>query len=362
MSESLGPPPEPTVISHSRITQLDGLRAVAVLAILIHHNLRVPLLWVGVDIFFVLSGFLITGILLSRKKSGSGYFSYFYSRRAFRILPPYILTLFACFILLHWRNFSPWWGYTFFLMNMNGILWPAGGPPVPLWSLAVEEQFYLVWPFVILFLSEKMLLRVAVAALFVTPLLRVLCTPLFPDHFYIYYMTPFRADLLCSGAVLALLWKDRTPRFVAICRQGWIGTLLGFGGMAVAQIWPVFRLNNNTRPANGLIYSLSVLGSLSLVAWALADKGWLHKALTWRPVMFVGRISYTMYLVGSVVLVVAERFIHGQPWVMVVDVTGTILWAAISWFLMEQPILNFAVRMTPGKKVIKAEPVPAHTA
>ncbi|HEY0759233.1 MAG TPA: acyltransferase [Acidisarcina sp.] len=352
MRESLGPPPEPSAIANGRITQLDGLRAVAVLMILVHHNLHVPLMWVGVDIFFVLSGFLITGILLARKASGTGYFSYFYRRRAFRILPPYIVTLLACGILITWHNFFPWPAFAFFGMNMNNLFWHAGDLPVPLWSLAVEEQFYLVWPIVILLISEAMLLRVAVAAVFLVPILRVLATPLFPTHYYIYYLTPFRADLLCAGAALALLWKDRTPGFELFCRRrAWIGLLIGFGGMAFVQVWHVFRLLNNTRAANGLIYSLSLVGSVSLVSWSLADRGWLTRGLNWRPLRFIGRISYTMYLVGALVEVLALRFFHSRMVVLAIDIAGTIAWATMSWYVMERPILDFASGKTKAAQV-----------
>ena len=87
---TLAAPPSP---SHSRrILQLDGLRAIAVLAVFAQHALKAPL-WMGVDLFFVLSGFLITGILLDRKARGQSYFGYFYARRARRILPPYLLLM-----------------------------------------------------------------------------------------------------------------------------------------------------------------------------------------------------------------------------------------------------------------------------
>jgi peptidoglycan/LPS O-acetylase OafA/YrhL len=347
MSESLGPPPERSVAVHGRIQQLDGLRAVAILAILIHHNLRVPLLWVGVDIFFVLSGFLITGILLSRKASGVGYFSYFYSRRAFRILPAYIAVIVVTGFLFSFRSFTPWPSYVFFAMNMNGLFWHSIAVPLPLWSLAVEEQFYLIWPVIILFISEKMLFRVAIGAILVTPFLRFFATPLFPTSLFIYNLTPFRADLLCAGAALAILWKDRTPRFEQLCRaRAWVGFLAGFGLMALLQIWPVFRLSNNTRSANAIIYSLSLVGSLSLVTWTLADRGWLFQFLTWGPMRFIGRISYTMYLVGSMVKVLFLRHFHSPMLVMFLDISGTIVWASISWFVLERPILNFAARKT----------------
>ena len=357
MSEPLGPPPERSTVAHGRIQQLDGLRAVAILAVLIHHNLRVPLLWVGVDIFFVLSGFLITGILLARKAAGKNYFSYFYSRRAFRILPPYIAVIIACGLLFSFKAFTPWPSYVFFGLPLNWLFhWHSQPVPIPLWSLAVEEQFYFVWPIIILFLSEKWLLRVAAAMLVITPFVRVLATPFFPTHFTIYYNTPYRADLLCAGAVLALLWKDRSPQLERFCRErAWIGVLAGFGLLTLLQIWPAFRLDSNTRRANGLIYSLSVLGSLALVAWSLADRGWLYKSLTWSPMRYIGRISYTMYLVGSMVKVLLLRHFHAPVLVMVLDISLTTAWASVSWFLMERPILNFAARKTPKRALTRVD-------
>ena len=149
-------PTEPSAAVHGRILQLDGLRAVAILAVFLNHTLHTPLTWAGVDIFFVLSGFLITGILLQRKASGGGYFSYFYKRRAFRILPAYALTILVYIKFFTWWSLQPWWLFAFFGMNLQSFFFH--GPifyPLPLWSLAVEEQFYFVWPVVILLVSER---------------------------------------------------------------------------------------------------------------------------------------------------------------------------------------------------------------
>src|ERR1700744_4298233 len=97
MTMTATPAASPNPTSH-RIVQLDGLRAIAVLAVFAQHALRAPL-WMGVDLFFVLSGFLITGILLERKSRGQSYFGYFYARRARRILPPYVLLMVVSSIL-----------------------------------------------------------------------------------------------------------------------------------------------------------------------------------------------------------------------------------------------------------------------
>jgi peptidoglycan/LPS O-acetylase OafA/YrhL len=365
MSLTLNPaPPERSVAVHGRIQQLDGLRAVAILGVYFNHTLHVPLTWVGVDIFFVLSGFLITGILLERKiesRTMGGYFHYFYSRRAFRILPPYVLTLFVYGLFFTWNAFHPWWLFAFFGMNMQDFFWQGFvKAPLPLWSLAVEEQFYLVWPIIILLVSEKVLFRLALAALAITPFLRVLCTPLFPSLFPIYTLTPFRADLLCAGAVLAMLWKRRTSYTEQVIRtRAWMGVVAGFGSLVFVQIWPTFRLASNTRSSNGLDYSLSVLGSFSLVAWTLADRGWLRGLLSWRPMRFIGQISYTMYLVHIIAIFVAERYVHSTLSVTVVALGATIFYSWLSWVLMERPLIGFAARKVPRRTHL---PEPAATA
>ena len=342
MKNSLKLPTERSAAVHGRILQLDGLRAVAILAVLVNHTLHVPLTWAGVDIFFVLSGFLITGILLARKRSSAGYFSYFYRRRIFRILPSYFVTLLIFGLIYGWTTFHPWPLLVFFGMNIQPF-WVPHANPLPLWSLAVEEQFYLVWPVIILLVSETVLLRLAVAAVLVTPFLRAVCTHWTTNSQYIYMLTPFRADLLCAGAVLAILWKNRKPGFEERCRaRAWIGVLAGFGGLAFVYRWPSFRVASNTSWSNGLDYSLSLIGAVSLLAWVLADRSWLKRFLSSSPMRYIGEISYTMYLVHIIVLFLIMPYVASE-WLRLLFVTmGTILWATISWFFMERPFIRFA--------------------
>jgi peptidoglycan/LPS O-acetylase OafA/YrhL len=125
-----------------RILRLDGVRALAFLTIFVHHGFDLPHLWAAVDVFFVLSGFLITSILMeSRGKEGA--WGRFYERRALRILPPYVafLLLASFFLHLHWDHKVLW--YALFAMNFAEVF-KLGVPGLGiLWSLAVEEQFYL---------------------------------------------------------------------------------------------------------------------------------------------------------------------------------------------------------------------------
>ena len=345
------PAPEPSVAVNGRIPQLDGLRAVAILSVFVNHSLRVPLGWVGVDVFFVLSGFLITGILLQRKQisesEGTGYLIPFYRRRFIRILPPYVLLLIVYHFVYHLDDLHPWPLFVFFGMNLQHFFHVGGPGDLPLWSLAVEEQFYLVWPFVVLLVSEKVLLRISLAALVIVPILRVICTYWLHREFLIYTLTPFRCDLLCAGAAITILWKSRTPHLEGLIRRrAWLGCIGGFGLLGILQIWPYFRLSSDEPLANGLCLSLSLIGAASLLAWTLADHGWLRRVLTLAPVRYVGRISYSMYLVHVMVIVQLARFI---PWkyVTIPSLTVTILYATISWYLMERPLLNLAARSTP---------------
>ncbi|MCA3845215.1 MAG: acyltransferase, partial [Burkholderia sp.] len=164
---------------HGRIVQLDGLRAIAVGAVFLQHALKAPL-WMGVDLFFVLSGLLITGILLDRKARGQSYFSHFYARRVRRILPPYVLLLVVSTLLFgaSWLPHWPW--FAFFSTNIGLSLGSIGHDSLNvLWSLAVEEQFYIFWPFVVLWCSERALLWVAAALVVAAPVLRAIATPWF---------------------------------------------------------------------------------------------------------------------------------------------------------------------------------------
>src|SRR3984885_11738011 len=151
----------------SRIPQLDAVRGLAVLSVLLHNTDVDPAFplgfiaangWMGVDLFFVLSGFLITGILVDTKNS-DGYFRNFYVRRCLRIWPLYYSLLFFMFVIVRFlsqsefqavvQTSSPWWAFPLFLQNfLLPISTNAAGPLGVTWSLAIEEQFYLVWPLV----------------------------------------------------------------------------------------------------------------------------------------------------------------------------------------------------------------------
>jgi peptidoglycan/LPS O-acetylase OafA/YrhL len=339
----LPPSPEPNATLHGRVLQFDGLRAVAFLSVFVNHATHTPLLWAGVDVFFVLSGFLITGILLERKRQGAAYFSYFYKRRVFRILPAYLVAIVLHGFLISWNQYRPLWLFIL-APNVQGLL-PNGPGLLPIWSLAVEEQFYFVWPFVVLLVSEKVLLRISLLALVIVPVLRIVCTPFVPNMFYIYVLTPFRADLLCAGAALAVLWKRRDPRVVAwIQRWSWAVCLVGCLLFAGTQAFPAFRLAGNRPLANGFVYLFSLVGATGLVAWTLSSTGKLKALLTLRPLRYLGEISYTMYLVHVMFLVKLEERFGLHAWVECLALVLIVLYATLSWFAMERPLIAVAAK------------------
>jgi len=324
-----------------RIPQLDSVRAIAILAVFFHHALRIKLLWMGVDLFFVLSGFLITGVLLNAKHHAVGrFFAYFYSRRARRILAPYLLTLIvaSCFFGVAWMRH--WYLY----IVLTNFLIPLHIPhPLafdPLWSIAVEEQFYLVWPFAVYFLDDHRLRKLSILLIVLAPVLRGMVH--FQEHWPIYTLTPFRMDLLATGALLWLEWKKNRA---GIERRGAkIGLALIVVGLTGLGVLARFHTSTdgNTRLGNVSIYEFSLFICFGFMLYALS--GWQVGWLRVKPLMYIGRISYSMYLVHlGILILIMPRIagIAGDALALVI----TIVYASLSWHIMESRLLGRRLRV-----------------
>ncbi|MEK6346328.1 MAG: acyltransferase [Burkholderia sp.] len=327
-----------------RIVQLDGLRAIAVMAVFLQHAIKAPL-WMGVDLFFVLSGLLITGILLDRKERGLPLFRHFYVRRARRILPSYVLLLIVSTLLFGagWLAHWPW--YAFFSTNIGLSIGSIGHESLNvLWSLAVEEQFYIFWPFVVLFCPERALAWVAAALVIVAPLLRAVATPWFDSFWPIYYLTPFRMDLLAAGALLAVMLR-RDRRALA----PYTGPAIAAACVALALLaWlhlsnPRFRAAN-TPLSNAALYSISLVLCTSIVVIALRGRGIVQRVLTNPVLVYVGTISYTIYLVHLSVLYALWPWHLGRYSTAVVALAITLAYASITWFGFERRLTRGAAR------------------
>ncbi|HTV09186.1 MAG TPA: acyltransferase [Candidatus Aquilonibacter sp.] len=343
-----------------RIPELDGLRALAILSVFIGHAEVFPLrmMWIGVDLFFVLSGFLITGILLDTpKQSFRRYIGTFYERRARRILPPYILILVFVSIV-----FGTWWmrhWYLYFgLMNYVGYFWkePFYAPLASLWSLGVEEQFYLIWPIVIFFVGAKRLPKLLVAGLLIAPALRAAFTPWLAHqafdtyHWTIYKGTIFRFDCLASGSLITFLWRTKADK---VQRYGWLGII-----PALLTPPTMFLLNRyvggfstygNSMKANVLTYEISLVAVSGLMLWALSGR--YTQVLRLAPLRWIARISYSFYLVHESMLLLANRYVHTRALAALVAATGCIVYSELSWRWLERPILHGGNRRAAEREV-----------
>jgi peptidoglycan/LPS O-acetylase OafA/YrhL len=321
-----------------RITQLDGLRGIAIAAVFFHHAYHIPLLWAGVDLFFVLSGFLITSILLNnRVMPFSRYLGKFYEKRARRILPPYVIVLFltAALFGVSWLRY---WYLYFGAMNFLFPLGLASQETLPLWSLAVEEQFYLIWPLAVFYLSVRNLTRLAFFLVVLAPVLRLVFTPYFPNQWAIYMLLPFRMDTLAAGACIALCW----PKLHQIMEVNYqfrvrlylVMSLALLGGLSFL-LWASkngISTHANTRVGNVGVYEANLAIVVSIFIVVLC--GFAKTSLESWPLTWLGRISYSFYLIHLTMLYVLPGH-HG-----IFAAAGSLVFALCMWFVVERPVLS----------------------
>ena len=317
------------------LPRLDGVRGLAILSVFFLHVLHISF-FSGVDLFFVLSGFLITNVLLEgKRKDRSRLFRNFYERRAKRILPSYFLTLLVASMFAGWSWLRHWYLYVFLanLIIPLHISYPAIFPP--LWSLAVEEQFYLLWPIAVYFLSTRHLKHVSLMILVCAPLFRGVFQ--FSDQWPIYMLTPFRMDLIAAGALLGLIWRDK-PQLISKYGSalGIVFILAGLSGLVILGNFHL-ALYTNSRLSNVTVYEASLIECVGIMLLALGDRGagWM----AFSPLRFIGKISYTMYLVHVGIIFLLGPRLHGLP-LAAVALAITVAYASASWFLMERHLLH----------------------
>lgn len=344
---------------NKRIPQLDGLRALAFLSVFLFHSAKLPskmVLWAGVDLFFVLSGFLITGILLrSSYQPRSAYFGRFYWRRAKRILPPYVIATILAAMAFPIDLIHTWPWYAFFLSNVGQALGAdIRSPMTSFWSLAVEEQFYLVWPAVIILFPPRILARVCWVGVLVIPVIRALGSPFFSRTGGIYLLTPFRSDLLLAGALIGLVWHKNDAQLP----ESWRRLAVPAMGGSLALYLVLCALSSFERDSNSLLfdsfgYSLILIfcSALFMAVLTLDSGCWLFRLFCYSPVAYVGRISYTMYLLHSTCIMASVKYLNAYSQLMSrsVALAATIGLSAISWKLVEKPLLDAGDRQVVHK-------------
>ena len=337
--------------------------------------------WAGVDLFFVLSGFLIGGILLDARES-PGFFQTFYARRFFRIIPLYAVWvgMFFLLALLSFHGFPAafrdnperWTHarfYVVFLQNsfriphsVFGTAWLGG-----LWSLAVEEQFYLVIPMVVRFFPRRRLVEAMGLAVVLAPLTRMALRTYLPQHGAAPYMlTVCRADALALGVLFACMLRD----------EHWRSGLLRHGKKLACAMFPILLVlvgylavwSPSQYSATMSRWGFSVLGiffASSLAFAVLHPQGRLGWFCRLSPLAYLGRVSYCVYVIHPTVNLVCHlAILKASPrfdtlpgaGVTILSVVLTLAIAQLSWKFFEYPLLRkgYAFQYAAAEKAVPA--------
>lgn len=338
-------------VARGRIEELDGLRAVAVALVMALHCHLIAVGWVGVQIFFVLSGCVITRVLLrTRPLSTGAYFVRFYRNRGLRILPVYFGYLAALFLLYKLGVYSPivrLWPYLVtFTQNFIRLsdVFQMHGTTTHLWSLCVEEQFYLVWPWVVLLFDRRTLLRICWGCVLLGPLVRWGLFAFFSTGGAspyavadaVYWNTLSHADAFCLGSIVAMTAADGAARPASSWERAAFKLSLGACLISgAASMWVLLQeeqallrvVTSLGFPVNGThlgqyVWGYTVLNLLfasTMVLLCRSDGLPGFARFLRRPALQrVGEVSYGMYVFHWGILRVIQRMVGDDPMTMLV--------------------------------------------
>lgn len=336
--------------------ELDGIRAFAALLIMTFHAVQlgmpvpgpISFAQTGVDLFFVLSGFLITSILLVARQHDWDEVKTFYLRRALRIFPLYYGYLIASVLLgsaIGW----PFWVY---LQNF----WFSGGHPIAgpnhFWSLAIEEQFYLVWPFVVLFGPRKHLQALLWTVVGGAAVVRMF----FALHGHdVFSHTLTRADALAAGAILAV-WSNRESlqRKARLLMAGAVvfGVLMVGVGLTARQSGAVWFTTVKYDLIEGFymcLLGVVLVGRLPRV----------NALLRTKVLRFIGRISYGLYVFHPVVFAWTFVRLRGYSWWVRGSAGYTIVFSVslLSWYAYERNFIKLKDKVAPERRFTPRAPI-----
>lgn len=320
-------------MKQDHIPALDGIRGVAIILVLLVHFIPPVAMqwrpaewfmkifstggWIGVDLFFVLSGFLITGILL-KTKSQPDYFRNFYVRRTLRIAPVYFLALFILFGLLPFIISTPRFSILqenqlyFWLYATNIGLFTTGrgamdsdiAAPAIYWSLAVEEHFYLVWPAVVFLCSIRTIKNVCLSLIAISIVIRIIAVLLSDgEKSMFFYLTPCKMDGLAAGSLVATVLHEKGMAAL----QAMIKPAIVTAALLCAVLVAYFLYMKGLWAGHwftltiGLPALVAIFSSVLIVAVA-APSSLLSRMLSSRPLTFFGKYSYGMYVIHALIL------------------------------------------------------------
>nr|WP_321410892.1 acyltransferase [uncultured Carboxylicivirga sp.] len=352
--------------------QLEGIRGIAVLAVLISHWIIISyfpsfkflqLGFIGVNVFFVLSGFLITGILLSDIENGTAskkIFKNFYMKRLVRIFPIYYLVIFLLAILKIDNNYLPW--SLTYTVNIAQNWFISPNPLyMHIWSLCVEEQFYLFWPIILVFVPCKRLLSIILLTIFSSLLFKLVIALIEPNNAInlIHSNTLASMDALGLGGLLAYIHKHKPLYFIRLSNFSalWIPiSLLSF--WSISFITPEHSLLSDT------LFRLftALWGAMLILKGIKNEKTTVGRILNFSPIKYIGKISYGIYLYhwfissilkstfinfwnsldfGPFKLLKYQQYLGSFTFYFVITLTV----ASLSYFMIEIPFLNLKKKL-----------------
>ncbi len=351
--------------------------------VFLDHYGGIPILGLGVSLFFVLSGFLITGILWDTREQTHRWRN-FYVRRSLRIFPLYyglFLLLLLLTPLMHWAWNTGWLMWVGYLGNclfylplwLPGPVWSLTGNGKlagsfgtvlylgHLWSLCLEEQFYLIWPAIAFRASRRALLWLCGTVVALMPVMRVWADHALPrsliEHGLLMRSLPFQVDSLLLGALLAMLLRGEMRQ--ALLRVGqWLGDAAAVAAtlylvccvdLHLPGVHPLFPM-----PLPWLSWQFTLVNLLgaALILGSLQPASYLYRVFSLRPLRWVGRISYGAYVIHDILHAEYARLAvwlaprHARGLTMLIALGTTMVLAMLSYRFFERPFLKLKDRWT----------------
>lgn len=329
------------------IPELDGLRAFAVGCVLLSHlHIRTSIFpeprsnifgFIGVDIFFALSGFLITRILLFNREHGVGLGRFFWSRAA-RLLPASWIGL--AIIAVFWHGSA--WSAFFYLYNFDRVVGQHGVAPLNhYWSLCIEEQFYLLWAPAIMLLPRRLSLRLTMLGVLLMPIASILFLEIFPAkhlYWFVSFATIPRGWPLLAGSLVAFYERPLRQHAFAL-------PVAGVSLMVAGIAWTSFPPSLLPIPSevfSALARQIACVGVLLLVLWPRFCERFT--VLRDVSIQWMGKISYGLYIYHLPVYVALGVFQPSvnQDWYALAAIAISFVAATLSYYLVEQPIIAWA--------------------
>lgn len=369
------------------IKGLDGLRGIAFLLVFLFHAHFGYFGWVGVQLFFVLSGFLITGILLDMKRAlpTLGYFVKFYGRRFLRIFPLYYVYLFLIaqvatylfeqkirrpYIELFWDQYPYALAYVYNFFMATSKFVQTSQFLTHLWSLAVEEQFYILWPLIVFLTPFKHLKKIFLAVIVLAPLFRLgvlifyqqASFGILGDANTAIYALPFsHLDAFAFGALINLgisIPQARRQFLILLVAFPLLGMLTDFLSTGQWNVDNGFGLPLLLPNAYKPVWGYSILNYIFvLLIYGVVREGWFVRLLEQRWLLYLGKVSYGLYVYHyAIYWLVSEIVFPGANLILgaLIALPLTILVASLSFYLFEKPITDLKDRWFPFKPLPKS--------